>query len=78
MPVGLYWLVLEYSSWYTGSIVIISVFNALSIGSGLVAAVLLCMKQEVNFLGINKQAPIHIYHGKTMENKGQSKRDGIP
>ena len=77
MPIGLYWLVLEYSSWYSANIVIISVFNALSIGSGLIVAVFLCMKRDVNFLGINKQAPIHINHGKTMEN-GQSKRDGIP
>ena len=35
--------------WYnTANIVSISVFNALSIGRGLVAAVKLCMKREVS------------------------------
>ena len=33
----------EYCSWYTANIVNISVFNALSIGGGIVAAVLLRM-----------------------------------
>ena len=34
-------------SWYTANILTISVFNALSIGGGLVAAVFLCMKRGV-------------------------------
>ena len=41
----IYRLVLEYYCWYTANIVTRSVFNALSFGGGLVAAVLLCMKQ---------------------------------
>ena len=44
--VGFYRLVLEYWCWYTANIVNISVFNALSIGSGLVAAEQLCTKRE--------------------------------
>ena len=51
--VGLHSLVLEYYCWYTENIVTISVLNALSIGSGLEAAVLLLMKdlfQPVHFM----------------------------
>ena len=36
----------KYYCWYTANILNISVFDALSIGSGLVAAVLLCIEQE--------------------------------
>ena len=39
-------LVLEYFCWYTANIVTISVFNALSIGSSLVSAVLRCVKRD--------------------------------
>ena len=41
--------VLEYCSWYTANIVNISVLNALSFGSGLVTAVLLCLKRGAIF-----------------------------
>ena len=40
-------MVLEYHCWYTANIVIISVFNAFSIGSGFMAAVLLRVKRDV-------------------------------
>ena len=40
------WLVLEYCCWYTANILNISVFDALSTGSGHVAAVGLCVKRE--------------------------------
>ena len=40
------WYNIGILSWYSANIVTLSVFNALSIGSGLVAAVLLCVKRE--------------------------------
>ena len=48
LPIWL--LVLEYYSWYTANIVSRSVFNALSIGGGLVVAVLLCIKRDDHFI----------------------------
>ena len=39
--VGLYRLVLEYCGWYTANTLVTSVSNALSIGGGIVAAVVL-------------------------------------
>ena len=39
-------LALEYYCWYTTNIVSISVFNSLSMGSGLVVAVFLCVKRD--------------------------------
>ena len=39
-------MVLEYAVWYTANIVNISVFGSPSIGSGPVAAVVLCVKRE--------------------------------
>ena len=47
--IGLYRLVLEYCSWYTDNIVNISVSNALFIGIGPLAAVLLCTKWDIIF-----------------------------
>ena len=41
------WLVLEYYCWYTANAVTISVFNALSIEGGLVAAVALRIKRGI-------------------------------
>ena len=38
-------LVLEYCLWYTANILTKPVFNAISIGGGLVTAVLLCKKR---------------------------------
>ena len=39
-------LVLEYAVWYTANLDNISVYDSLSIGSGPVAAVVLCVKRE--------------------------------
>ena len=43
-------LVLEYDCWYAANIVTKSIFNTLSIGSGPVAAVLLCIKRGHHLL----------------------------
>ena len=43
-------LFIDKAVWYTASTVNTSVFNALSIGEGLVAAVLLCDKREAIYL----------------------------
>ena len=52
LTVGLSDLVLEYNCWYTVDLVTRSVFDALSIGSSLVAAVVLCMKRLRSSKGI--------------------------
>ena len=53
-------LVLEYAVWYNANIVNASVFYSLSIGSGLVAVVVLCMKREV--VGSQKRVKFSEYH----------------
>ena len=50
-----YQLVLEYCCWYTANTVNISVFNALSIGGGFVAAVLLCIERGAFVLTLTQQ-----------------------
>ena len=64
-------VLVEYHCWYTANIVNISVFDALSIDSGLVTAVKLCMKREVSevevffsssVFGINKEEEYYYEH----------------
>ena len=57
---------LEYYSWYTANLVNISIFNALSIGIGLVVAVLICMKRD-DHSSFSSHTAAHIDHTHIVE-----------
>ena len=66
--------VLEYYSWYTANIVNISVFNALSVGSGFVAAVLLCIKRGHFFtLGAPIENSLQLEEGHDNDNNNNKR-----